>query len=113
MTAMQKERRRAWERDRKLRLIAARICYKCNQPLPDGWPHTRCQRCREIGNARRRELYEYRKMSGACQWCGRIAREGMVLCWDCSLKKSRMGAERRAAEKAAREKSEAENGEFT
>ena len=108
----QKQREQRSERVKlwRAQMIADRICYECGQPLPDWETHTRHEACRERHNAMMRERYQYMRMSGACQWCGRIAREGMVLCWDCSLKNSRMGAERRAAKKKS---AEADDGERT
>lgn len=79
--------RKALDRQRyEARMEKARaehLCYTCMQPLPEGWKRGQCQACRERQRALHKDRYGYRKLSGACVRCGRIAREGRVLCADC------------------------------
>lgn len=79
--------RKEFDRKRYLarmeRAAAEHLCYTCMRPLPEGWPRRQCQECRERQRELHKDRYGYRKLSGACVRCGRIAREGRVLCEAC------------------------------
>lgn len=95
-------KRREAQRERNRQKIASarasHTCLRCGVPLPEGETRLECDACRERTRAAQHERYEFRRESGACVWCGRIAGEGFSTCAACR-KKAR---ERERAERQAR-----------
>lgn len=83
MTAEQRARMRASQLARRQRLMAAGVCYLCGTPLEDK-ARTVCPDCLKKRADYMRERRKWLKLSGACIFCGRIAREDRVLCERCA-----------------------------
>lgn len=81
-----RERNRVKRAELVARRAAERICVWCSSPLPEGYPYQRCEACREKQGPYYREYYEFRKLSGACSICGKIAEEGRTRCAACAEK---------------------------
>ena len=98
---MTKAEIRERDREKRARLVARRVservCVWCSSPLPEGYPWQRCEACREKQIPYYKDYYEYRKLSGACTLCGRIAEEGKTRCAACGAKQRERYREKREA----------------
>lgn len=83
-----KQKRRERAREKYMERERNGLCVICSVPLPDGHETKLCQKCRDKQKQYCRERYAYLKMSGGCVWCGKIAREGFVLCMKCAIAQS-------------------------
>lgn len=81
-----KKKRLSSKMSNRRKIAAAReahICLRCKAPLPEGETRLECAKCRKRTRDYQRERYEYRRLSGACVWCGRIVEEGFSTCAAC------------------------------
>ena len=75
---------REYESAKRKQRTAEGRCVRCGVKLEDGNGHALCPECRAKFGEYLRERRKWFRLSGACIWCGRIAREGRVLCEKCA-----------------------------
>ena len=97
IAAQKREKERIRQSKRRAERVASRECYHCGIQLPQDYDRKLCPDCRVKMNAYFRERYKWRKLSGACVLCGRIAREDRVLCEKCAAQQSETARARKAA----------------
>jgi len=97
IAAQKREKERIRQSRRRAERVAAGECYHCGAQLPLNYDRKLCPDCRGKMNAYFRERYKWRKLSGACVLCGKIAREGRVLCERCAAQQSATARARKAA----------------
>ena len=62
-----------------------RLCYRCGAALPEGYPHTMCQDCKDKIHDYLYKRYHKRREQGICWRCGEPARPGMASCLKCAM----------------------------
>lgn len=78
------------------------MCHACNtRPIAEG-SKSRCEQCLETGRQYAKKQQQERKANGLCMSCGKQSpMEGKTICQDCSVKMTKVSADRYHARREA------------
>lgn len=96
------EKTRLKAAEKRKRAKDSGMCHACNtRPIAEG-SKSRCEQCLETGRQYAKKQQQERKANGLCMSCGKQSpMEGKTICQDCSVKMTKVSADRYQARREA------------